>query len=84
MPIEYKNLGGNSGVEMYETGSDYIKVWFLGCPKVYVYTNESAGKANITEAKRLAEAGKGLNSFIMLRIRDKYTGTEPRDEWPRN
>ena len=32
---------------------------------VYLYTNQSAGSANIEYMKQLAIAGEGLNSFII-------------------
>lgn len=63
----YKNLGGNSGIDSYEIGSDSITVrfkdgWF------YLYTAQSAGSGNVEEMKALAETGHGLNSFIKRRV----------------
>lgn len=62
MPI-YMNLGGTSGVRSYEAGPDFIRVQFQsGTP--YLYTHQSAGQQNVEHMKRLAESGRGLNSFI--------------------
>jgi len=67
----YKNIGGDSGVSAYEYGTDFIRVKFSS-GKIYLYTNASAGAQNIAEMKRLADAGRGLNSFINLRVRDLF------------
>jgi hypothetical protein len=37
-----------------------------------VYTNASAGGANIAEMQRLALAGRGLNGFINTTVRKLY------------
>lgn len=59
----YKNLNGNSGIEAYEInqGSIIVKFETGGC---YLYTTESAGAAHIREMHRLAQLGKGLNTYI--------------------
>ncbi len=67
----YRNLGGNSGVEAYEIGQDFIKVQFSD-GSVYMYTNKSAGAPNIEQMKQLAINGQGLNSFISTTVRDNY------------
>lgn len=67
----YRNLGGDSNVAAYELGDDFIRVRFND-GATYVYTYASAGRANVERAKRLAEGGVGLNSFINLHIRKKY------------
>ncbi len=67
----YKNSGGDSGVCNYEIGTDYIKVQFSD-GATYLYTNDSAGIQNISEMKRLANFGSGLNSFINKHVRKKY------------
>ena len=67
----YKNLGRDSGISAYEIGNDSIKIQFSS-GAVYLYTYSSAGRANIEEMKSLAVAGKGLNSYIMHNVREKY------------
>lgn len=67
----YKNLGGDSGVEQFEIGDDWIRVIFDSGAE-YLYTAYSAGSENITEMKRLAHEGEGLNSFIMLNVAKDY------------
>lgn len=59
----YKNLNGNSGIKAYEVNRESIIVEFTagGC---YLYTNDSAGAAHISEMHRLAQLGKGLNTYI--------------------
>ena len=67
----YKNLGGDSGVVGYEIGDTFIEVQFSD-ESVYLYDYQSAGSDNIEEMKRLATAGRGLNSFINRAVRKKY------------
>lgn len=71
----YRNLGGNSGVEAYEIGQDFIKVQFSD-GSVYMYTNKSAGARNIERMKQLAANGQGLNSFINTVVRNDYAWKE--------
>ncbi len=70
---QYKNLGSNSGIRAYEIGSDFVRIRFSSGAE-YLYTYQSAGSANIEEMKRLAYAGVGLNSFIMLNVKTQYAG----------
>jgi hypothetical protein len=63
----YGNLSGNSGVTRFEIGRDSIPVEFQGV--LYLYTNESAGKANLERMKTLAQAGRGLSGFISRHVR---------------
>ena len=67
----YLNLGGDSGVAMFEIGAGSITVQFVDgwC---YLYTNQSAGGSNITEMQSLARSGQGLNSFINRAVRKSY------------
>ena len=71
----YKNLNGDSGVVGFEKGSDYIRVKFKD-NSVYLYTYTSAGASNIEEMKRLAVAGRGLNSYINRYARKLYAKKE--------
>lgn len=67
----YLNLSGSSGVTAYEASDDSILVQFSD-QKKYMYTNLSAGAANVAELKRRAIAGRGLNSYISARCRSLY------------
>ena len=67
----YANLNGNSGVDAYEIGSDRIVVSF-DSGSVYEYTYSSAGRSNIEAMKSLAQAGRGLCSFIQRTVRKNY------------
>jgi hypothetical protein len=71
----YKNIDGDSGVQAYEYGTDFIRVKFT-TGAIYVYTNASAGSQNIAEMKRLADAGSGLNAFINLNVKKLYARKE--------
>ncbi|MBI5204699.1 MAG: hypothetical protein HZA11_07270 [Nitrospirae bacterium] len=67
----YKNLGGSSGVAAYEVGDDSIKVQFDD-GSLYLYNYQSAGSNDIEQMKRLAIAGRGLNSFISRVVKKRY------------
>ena len=69
---KYKNINGNSNVEAYAIGSDYIEVKFNNTSKLYRYSYVSAGRGNVETMKRLAQQGCGLNSFIMRNVRFNY------------
>lgn len=68
----YANLNGDSGISAYEIGSDYVSVRFKNTGKVYTYSNNRAGKANVDYMKSLAVNGSGLNSFIMRNVKDLF------------
>lgn len=68
----YANNGGNSGVSGYSIASDSITVYFND-GAAYLYTNASAGAANIQQMIQLARAGSGLNSFISTRVKKGYS-----------
>ena len=67
----YANRGGESGVDAYEIGSDYIRVQFKsGDP--YEYSYESCDQASVETMKKLARDGQGLHSFIMNNVKNDY------------
>lgn len=68
---KYKNLSGNSGVAAYEIDTDSITVEFHD-GAVYLYNYQTNGQDNIEQMKKLAVAGKGLNSFITQNIGKAY------------
>jgi len=68
----YANRGGNSNVESYEIGNDFIAVKFKRTLKIYVYSYSTAGAQNVDRAKQLAENGSGLNSHIMLNMKNDF------------
>lgn len=69
--IKYKNLSGNSGVDQYDCGQDWILVQFLD-GAIYRYTSTSASQYHITEMINLANRGWGLNSYIMKYVKTRY------------
>jgi hypothetical protein len=60
----YRDINGDSGISAYDYGDDWIKVQFK-YGKVYEYQASQIGQTNITSMKALADAGDGLNSYIM-------------------
>ena len=68
----YMNLGGDSGVEGYEIGPDYIVVKFKATVRTYTYSYESAGEEAVEIMKEKARNGEGLNEFINRYVKYKY------------
>lgn len=72
MFVSYKNIDGDSNVESYEIGVDYIAVKFYKTSKIYVYSYHSAGRENVETMKKFAVSGDGLNAYINLNCRNLY------------
>lgn len=74
----YKNLSGDSNVQSYSIGPDYIVVKFKTKNKsdfcdTYEYTYTSADPARVDEMKQYAETGAGLNGYINKWVKKKYS-----------
>jgi len=67
----YGNLSGDSGVTAYELAPGRITVQFQDGWK-YEYTTRSAGAADVETMHRLAQAGRGLSTFISTTVRHRY------------
>ncbi len=67
----YMNLSGNSGVLAFETAPGEITVQFERSG-FYLYTDASAGAANIVQMHILAQAGRGLGTFIKQAVNKGY------------
>jgi hypothetical protein len=67
----YKNRSGESGVVAYDIDAGQIIVEFRNGER-YLYTEDSAGAANVAQMQALAEAGHGLSSFISQHVHDRY------------
>ncbi|MBP1223501.1 hypothetical protein [Flavobacterium sp. 1355] len=68
---KYRNLKGDSGVESYEIGSDFIIVQFKNDGS-YLYNYEIPGNSHVERMKKLALKGKGLSTYISTNIKKKY------------
>lgn len=68
----YNNVGGNSGVRAYQLDDDSIIIQFSDYSK-YEYTSSSVGGSNLSKMKILAVKGSGLNSFINLNVKFRYS-----------
>lgn len=69
---KYLNFSGRSNVESFEIGENFIVVKFYGTARTYRYSYMSAGQINVENMKRLALAGRGLNSYINKHVRFEY------------
>ncbi|WP_075793345.1 hypothetical protein [Massilia putida] len=67
----YGNQSRESGVVAYDIDAGRIVVQFRNGER-YLYTEDSAGAANIAKMQELARAGRGLSSFISQHVHDRY------------
>jgi hypothetical protein len=67
----YGNQSRESGVVAYDIDAGQIIVQFRNGER-YLYTEDSAGAANIAKMQELARAGRGLSSFISQHVHDRY------------
>ena len=67
----YANLDGHSGVVAYRTTPSSITLTFVNGER-YVYGPQHPGRAAVDRMKALAEAGRGLATFVSQHVRDNY------------
>jgi hypothetical protein len=67
----YGNQSRESGVVAYDIDAGQIIVQFRNGER-YLYTEDSAGAANIARMQELARAGRGLSTFISQHVHDRY------------
>lgn len=69
----YRNRGGNSGVKAYEIGQNFIKIQFA-TGETYLYDYANPGKEHVEKMKILAQAGKGLSTYIGRHVKENFAG----------
>jgi hypothetical protein len=67
----YGNQSRESGVVAYDIDAGRIIVQFRNGDR-YLYTEDSAGAANIATMQALARTGRGLSTFISQHVHDRY------------
>ena len=67
----YWDAGGDSSVEAYECGPDYVRVRFR-TGSVYLCAYQSTGPSAIERMKTLARNGNGLNAYINSAVKNRY------------
>lgn len=67
----YGNQSRESGVVAYDIDAGQIIVQFRNGDR-YLYTEDSAGAANVARMQELAIAGRGLSAFISRHVYDLY------------
>jgi len=68
---KYKNLKGDSGVQSYKIGSDFIIVHFKNDGS-YLYNYDIPGSSHVERMKKLAIKGKGLSTYISTTVKKKF------------
>lgn len=71
--FSYANIGGNSSVRGYDHGENWLVVMFSDGSR-YLYTLKSTDRETLDYMRRLAMAGKGLNSYITRIVGPNYAG----------
>lgn len=71
----YRDLSGDSGVDSYEDGVDWIKVRFKQ-GGTYLYDGDRPGLEHVDRMKQLASAGDGLATYISRYVRRNYSRRE--------
>ena len=69
--VRYKGSNEGSGVEWFEVGVGFIRVWFTSGGG-YEFTEERPGKHHVEVMKRLAFAGRGLSSYISRNVNANF------------
>lgn len=72
MMVRYRNASGNSGVDSYQIGDNYITIKFSGTFRSYTYSYNKAGRAHVEKMKSLAKQGSGLNSYVNNYVKFSY------------
>lgn len=69
---QYLNYSGESGVQEFEIGPEFIILRFKQSPTRYLYDYLSAGRERVMEMVRLAELGRGLATYVTRNVRGKH------------
>lgn len=69
--VPYANRAGNAGVVAYRVGRGFIDLEFRGGER-YRYDDATTGRANVERMRALAEAGRGLTTFVSRHVKARY------------
>lgn len=72
---QYGIAHDDQGVAAYEIGDDFIRIQFVD-GSVYVYDAVRPGRYHVEQMKILAEAGKGLTTYINRHVGKAYARVE--------
>lgn len=67
----YRDIDGDSGVQTFEVGDDFIVVQFTK-GRMYLYTYSVTGSYHVNNMIKLARTGTGLNRYINLNAKKSY------------
>jgi hypothetical protein len=69
--IPYADRSGASGVFAYALGEGFIDLWFRDGVR-YRYDASAPGPEHVAEMRRLAQAGKGLATYVNRHVRTDF------------
>jgi len=64
MMKKYKRKNRSSPITHYKSGKNFITVKFYNNDEPYIYSYLKTGRQHVEKMKELAEAGKGLATYI--------------------
>ncbi len=62
---EYNNISGQSDIEAFEVGDDFITIRLSKSEKEFTYTYANTGEKKVEKMKALALRGSGLWRYII-------------------
>jgi hypothetical protein len=65
----------DQGVVAYDLGADFIRIEFVD-GSIYRYDASRPGVEHVDRMKALAEAGRGLTTYINQHVRENYARRE--------
>ena len=72
---KYGNKARYSTITHYAIGHDYINIWYQGISHPKKYSYESATESKVLKMIELAKSGKGLNRYIITKVKGLYERT---------
>lgn len=66
---KYNNISGQSDIEAFEIGENFIIIKLSKTGEDYVYSYENTGKTKVEKMKSLASRGSGLWRYIITNAR---------------
>jgi hypothetical protein len=71
----YRDLSGDSGVDSYECGADWIRIRFK-TGGTYLYDHVTPGSMHVERMKQLARSGDGLATYVNQHVRRNFSRRE--------
>ena len=78
MKLQYENVAGDSGILNFEIiGPGEIIIEFIHAKDRYVYDGTAPGTAHVASMIDLAQAGRGLATYISQNVKKNFARKVP-------